>query len=542
MSATWQARASALAILLCASACGSPGDGAGAGAGATLDPLPGLGLQRVPAPDFATMEASVASQMRTAHAALRERIGDSGATARELSRAYGEMASLLMAARDLPTAEPYFRNALALDPSDRRWAYYLGHLYRNKGPLSEAATSFEHARELDPDDVATLVWLGDTYLALGRPDDARPLLARAVDLDADSAAAWYGAGRAALAAGEHRAAVEALERALALNPVATATHYPLGLAWRGLGERERAERHLTYPGSVEVQPADPLMTALDDLLQSAPAYEARGRHAFDAGQWAAAADLFERALVLDPENAGLRYRLGTSLWRMGDPRGAEDHLERVDPQAPEFSNAQIALGEVFEASGRSVEAVERLAAAVERDPDHMRARVALAGVLGRNGQPQEALAEYAGVPDEDPARPDAAFGQAMNLIRLERYDEAREQLERAAEDFPDQRSRFTHPLARLLAAAPDDRVRDGGRALAIVEGLAETEQSLLLGETLAMALAEVGRFGEAETVQRDLIAAASQTGLRDAGVLAANLRRYERGLPCRRPWTPDELP
>ena len=131
----------------------------------------------------------------------------------------------------------------------------------------------------------------------------------------------------------------------------------------------------------------------------------------------------------------------------------------------------------------------------------------------------------------------------MNLVRLERYAEARARLESAAESFPEQGPRFTHPLARLLAAAPDDATRDGPRALAIVEGLAEREQSLLLGETLAMALAEVGRYAEAATVQRDLIAAARQSGLRGAAEgLGANLRRYERGLPCRQPWTPAELP
>ena len=531
-------RAAAPALLVCALACGAPEDRSPADP--VLDPPPGLGLRPVPAPEFATMEDGVAAQMRGVHDALRARIGDPGATARELSRAYGAMANLLMAARDLRTAEPYYRNALALDPSDRRWAYYLGHLYRNQGPLAEAAASFEHARELDPDDVPTLVWLGDAYLALGRPDEAQAVFQRAVEVSPGSAAAWYGAGRVALAAAEHRAAVEALERSRELDPGATATHYPLGLAWRGLGEMERAERHLAVAGTVEAQPADPLMTGLDDLLVSAAAYEARGRNAFDGGRWAAAADLFERAIALEPGRAGLRHRLGTALWRMGDLRGAEDQLRRIGPGAPEFGPAQITLAELLEAADRGDEAVALLTAALERAPDDTRARVALAGVLGRRGRPEEALAEYARVAELDSAQPDAAFGAAMNLVRLERYAEARARLESAAERFPEQRPRFTHPLARLLAAAPDDATRDGPRALAIVEGLAEREQSLLLGETLAMALAEVGRYTEAATVQRDLIAAARQSDLRAS--LASNLRRYERGLPCRQPWTAAELP
>ena len=105
MRAIWPARASAAVLLACATACGGPERGAGAGV--MLDPPPGLGLRPVPAPDFTTMEPGVEAQMRAVHDALRERIDDSGATARELSRAYGEMANLLMAARDLPTAEPY---------------------------------------------------------------------------------------------------------------------------------------------------------------------------------------------------------------------------------------------------------------------------------------------------------------------------------------------------------------------------------------------------------------------------------------------------
>ena len=54
----------------------------------------------------------------------------------------------------------------------------------------------------------------------------------------------------------------------------------------------------------------------------------------------------------------------------------------------------------------------------------------------------------------------------MGLVRLGRYQEARDRLERDVQAFPDQLG-FAHALARLLSAAPDDRVRDGARADAI---------------------------------------------------------------------------
>jgi hypothetical protein len=44
-------------------------------------------------------------------------------------------------------------------------------------------------------------------------------------------------------------------------------------------------------------------------------------------------------------------------------------------------------------------------------------------------------------------------------------------------------------------------------------------------------------------VQRDVIATAEQAGLRDVVQrMSANLRLYERGQPCRTPWSEDELP
>jgi len=56
-------------------------------------------------------------------------------------------------------------------------------------------------------------------------------------------------------------------------------------------------------------------------------------------------------------------------------------------------------------------------------------------------------------------------------------------------------------------------------------------------QTMAMALAETGRFEEAVQWQRETIAAAAQTNRHDLdGRLAENLSRYERRLPCRVPW------
>ena len=101
-----------------------------------------------------------------------------------------------MAAEYRDAAEPCFLNAQALMPSDRRWPYYLAHLYRLRNEPAKSAAFFEKALQLRPDDVAALVWLGGVYLLQGRPEPAEPLFTKALSLQPRLAAALFGLGRA----------------------------------------------------------------------------------------------------------------------------------------------------------------------------------------------------------------------------------------------------------------------------------------------------------------------------------------------------------
>src|SRR5581483_6076396 len=159
----------------------------------------------------------------------------------------------------------------------------------------------------------------------------------------------------------------------------------------------------------------------------------------------------------------------------------------------------------------------------------------------RRGEHEQALHAYDRALDVDPALSDAALGRALTLVAMRRYADARDQLEAGMTHFPGQTG-FAHALARVLAAAPDDTVRDGRRALALVQALLEKDRSTEVGEALAMALAELRRFDEAAAVQRDLIAAARrarQPGL--ARALGDNLKLYEARRPARTVWRGDEV-
>jgi hypothetical protein len=70
------------------------------------------------------------------------------------------------------------------------------------------------------------------------------------------------------------------------------------------------------------------------------------------------------------------------------------------------------------------------------------------------------------------------------------------------------------------------------------------EDGVAVGETYAMALAESGQYAAAAGVQRDIRATVQKSGESDDILrrVGENLVLYERGRPCRRPWTADELP
>lgn len=532
------ARTALLVLVLGAglAACGGASPPGSSPGGASVRPV----LLPVTLPDVSSAAAPVQRQIRDRHAALQAVVARADASGRELASAYGDMGKLFIAAEYYEAAGACFDNARALDPSEMQWPYFRGHVYRFGHDTARAAESFEVARRLAPSHVPTLVWLSEMYLMLDRPADAERLLSQARALDPRSGAVFYGLGRAALARRDFSQAVVHLEQALGLAPDASRVHYPLALAYRGLGDRARAEAHLRQRGEVDLPPADPLMGEVARLLHNASAVETRGVQAMDARQWPEAVARLQEAVALAPDDAPTRLNLGTSLYMSGRLDEALEQYRAAVRLAPDLARAHFGIGAVLEAGRRDDEAIAAYDAAVRHDPGYLEARFNLANALRRRGRVEESLPHYAEILRASPGVSQASFGYAMGLVRLGRYREARDRLEEAAAAFPDQAG-FAHALARLLAAAPDDAVRDGARALSLMTGLLAGQQTLALAETMAMALAEVGRFDEAAQWQRDVIEGARQTGRPDlVPHLDTTLRRYEQRRPCRTPWTDDD--
>ena len=475
----------------------------------------------VSSPDLTGLEPAVAAQIVEMQRLL----------ASPSAVSYGDLGQVYLAYGFNDSAADCFRNAAALDAANARWPYLLGAAQQAAGRLDAAAASFERALSLAPGAWAGYVHLGEIRLLQGRPEEAETVLRKAVPTPAGAAARSL-LGQAALARRDFKAAVENLEAALTAVPEANRLHYPLALAYRGLGDRAKAEEHLARAGQVGLKPPDPWLDAIASLRVGERVAVMRGRVAAQAGRYADAAQEFRKALAAQPESVEARVNLGSVLALSRDRAGAVEQFQEALKRDPGNATAHFNLGSLL-VDGAPAEARPHLEAAVAARPSDAEARRLWAKALRDSGRPEEALAQYARAVELAPGDETARLGEAETLVRLSRHAEARRKLEEGLRQMPTS-GLLTHALARLLAACPDTSVRDGARALELALAVWNTRPAAAHAETVALAMAELGRCSEAAQWQRKAIEEARRQGLESrAGDLSRALSSYEKGSPCR---------
>jgi tetratricopeptide (TPR) repeat protein len=484
-------------------------------------------LQPVPLPLTDALEPAVVAQLASARADVQRTSATGG---RELADAYGELAQILHVYELFDGAEAAYRNAMRLASTDVRWPHLLGYLFAQTGRLDEAVERFADVLRLHPSHREATAHLAEVNLRRGRLAVAREQFQTIVE--AFPAFANNGLGEIALREERFDEAIRRLHAVLERIPTATAVHYPLAMAYRGLGRLDDARRHLDLRGAGTVRVSDPLVDRIRTLVRGERALVLQGRELYEAGQFSEAADAFRRAAAAAPASATAHVNLGLALVQAGDRSSAIDAFRAAAAAAPDDVAAHASLGALLAETGRLGEAAEHLRAAFDRAPEAAATRTLLLRTLIRLGRTDDALTVLARAASLDPDDEGVTVDLAILLADRMRYRDAIARLQDGHQRHPE-RAAIATTLARLLAAAPDRTVRDGRRALEIATAVHTAAPGPVHRETVALALAEIGRCQEASEWMRKAIEEARQTNeIAEAVRLESELPKYG-GTECR---------
>ena len=381
-----------------------------------------------------------------------------------------------------------YRKALALEPENRNAMRHLALTLATAGRADEALAAYDRMLEVYPDHQLASLERATVLLQRGRVDEAIVGLRQAIRQDPDFEDAHFNLATAYSRLDRWQEAADGFRQVLRLDRDNVEAHYSLGVA-------------------------------LEEL-----------------GQIAEAASELRLAIAASPDHLLARQRLGSVLERTGDPAGAlEQYQAVIGLEAPdqEKALAHYQIGRLLNTLGRDEEAIASFRRAVELFPELWQARFAVANWLDRHNRHAEAADTFARLAAADPGNMLFRQREAQSLMGAGRFAQARRRLEEGLATQP-RSFELASVLARLLATAPDAALRDGQRALELAESLYQAQRSIDGAETVAMALAELERYEEAASFQRQILAWAQSEGDAEAVArLRRNLSRYESGLPAR---------
>ena len=445
-------------------------------------------------------------------------------TCLESGRTNGNVAKLLNAIRDHPTADAW--NA-------------LGVLYAQRDSLACAIPSFETALGLQPDSAEARYNLALALIKGGRTQQATRELQTLIRQKPQFAGAHYALGVVLQREGKLGAAESEFEAAIKSDPHFYAAY--LNLA--GLLESEKK-----YPAAVSsleqalaLNPpqdvADQLQMALDedsrracaDRRPAIPASKPRSNPDSAGGQLnnqanqllaegkvQQAADTYREALRLSPNNALFHYNHSLALDKLGNLSEEERELEAAVKLDPKLGVAHDQLGLLALRGGRLDKAEQEFKTALVINPRDAEAQDNLGVLFSMQGNDAQAATLFQQSIQSDPKYTKAYADLGMMEAKRGEYAEAERQFQTAIKMAPDDESGYTalgmlqaktgrepeaiqnfRKAVALAPASPDAHV-NLGIALAdqydLAGGLAQFSEAIRLAPRLAKAHYNLGRF------------------------------------------------
>jgi tetratricopeptide (TPR) repeat protein len=261
-----------------------------------------------------------------------------------------------------------------------------------------------------------------------------------------------------------------------------------------------------------------------------------GLVAMRGGDFQGAEAYFTEAIRLDPLYVEAHLNLGDVFLKRAEPRRALTAFEEAAHADPRSAKAQLKLGIVFQTSDELDRAAEHYKKAIDLRGDFFEARMNLAAVLAQLGCHDEALTHLELAVR---IRPDHGVAQHELALALKRSGDGRRAIEhyrRALAQRPDA-PQILNDLAWILATHPTGSLRSGTEAVELAQkacAASGREPTPAFLDTLAAALAEVGRFDEAVQTITDAIDRARASDQHEvAKLLTGRIELFRAGRPYR---------
>ena len=206
----------------------------------------------------------------------------------------------------------------------------------------------------------------------GEYEAARDHLQQAVDLNPSHMESRRNLASVLAQLKDPQGAREQLQKAIDLGDEDPAVRFELAAVLRTLGENQEAENQLKIYKQEAQEKSD---------LTQAYAKSDFADQKLAAGDTRQAIALYREALLANPRDASLAYKLAMACEKAGDTAGERAALERAIQINPNLAEAQNQLGYLASRAGDTASAEDRFQLAVRASPGYAKAWVNLAATL-----------------------------------------------------------------------------------------------------------------------------------------------------------------
>jgi tetratricopeptide (TPR) repeat protein len=251
-------------------------------------------------------------------------------------------------------------------------------------------------------------------------------------------------------------------------------------------EKANHQRLTDYAAAIKAAPAD------DE------AYNARGKFYLVEGKYQEAIKDFDEALKADPENLEARLLRARAYQQTGDAKKARAEVDEVLKDRPGVV-AALELRASLAAGDRDFkQAIADLEELLKIAPDNATLLAQIGILYQGTKQPRAAIEKFDAALKQDKGLFMALRGRADAYLSIGKQAEAISDYEQAIKVNPKD-SGVLNNLAWVLATSPNEKLRDGKRAIELATTACEVTEykEAHILSTLAAAYAESGQWDEA---------------------------------------------